>query len=249
MKQYFFYLILFFHISLNACINHHNNFDTILNYIDTDDHHPYTIVLLDIDNTIAAPAGTFVASDQWVSHHMKIKMKEGLSARQAWMAIKDLYVYLQHQIDLMLIEEITATIIKELQSRGIIVIAITARLPEIGDRTIMQLSNIGIEFSSLWHEELLGNENLSYHYKQGIIFCDGNDKGKVFEDIVKRINKSFTKIIAVDDKENNLKALQKVVLPSVKFIGIRYGYLDTIVSAFDHEQAELDLQKYLVTIQ
>lgn len=248
MKQFFVYIIFFFHIPLFSYLNHHNNFEAIWNYIKVDDHHPHTIILLDLDNTVVQPRDTYVASDQWVEYHIKQKMKEGLSAREAWLLIKDLYVYLQKHISLTLVEEITVEIIKELQARGITVIAITARLSEVSDYTIMQLRNLDINFSQLWHEEICDGD-LRYCYKDGIIFCDGNDKGKVFEHICQRINKYFKKIIAVDDKEKNLHSIKKVLHPDIEFIGIRYGYLDPIVNAFDYEQAELELQKYLVTIQ
>ncbi len=74
MKYYYFYFILFFNASLIAYVNHHNNFDAILTYVNNDDHHAHTIVLLDIDNTIAQPRGTYVASDQWVGYLLKQKM-------------------------------------------------------------------------------------------------------------------------------------------------------------------------------
>ncbi len=246
MKQFFVYVLFFFHIPLFSYLNHHNNFDAIWNYIAPHDHHPHTIILLDLDNTVVQPLDTYVASDQWVEHHIKQKMKDGLSARQAWLLIKDLYVYLQKHISLTLVEEITVEIIKELQAKGITVVAITARLSEVSDSTIMQLRNLDIHFSQLWHEEICDGE-LRYCYKDGIIFCDGNDKGKVFEHISQRINKYFKKIIAVDDKEKNLHAIKKVLHPDIEFIGIRYGYLDHVVAHFDHVQAEKELQNFLIS--
>lgn len=246
MKKLFVYILFFFNAPLFPYLNHHNNFEAIWNYIDADDHQPHTIILLDLDNTVVQPLDTYVASDQWVEHHIKQKMQDGLSARQAWLLIKDLYVYLQKHIRLTLVEEITVEIIKELQAKGITVVAITARLSEVSDSTIMQLRNLDIHFSQLWHEEIYDGE-LRYCYKDGIIFCDGNDKGKVFEHISQRINKYFKKIIAVDDKEKNLHAIKKVLHPDIEFIGIRYGYLDHVVANFDHVQAEKELQNFLIS--
>lgn len=246
MKHFFVYVILFFNIPLFSYINHHKNFDAIWNYIDVNDHHPHTIILLDLDNTLVQPFGTYVASDQWVEYHIKQKIKEGLSAREAWLLIKDLYVYLQQHISLKLVEDISIEIIKELQSKGIVVIAITARLSQVSESTLIHLHKLDIYFSELWHEEICDND-LRYYYKNGIIFCDGNDKGKVFEHFSKRINKHFKKVIAVDDKEKNLHAIKKVLHPDVDFIGIRYGHLDYVVTNFDHKQAEIELQKLLIS--
>lgn len=251
MKQYFLYLIIFLHLPLFTYINQHNNFNAILNYIDNTDHHPHTLVLLDIDNTLAQPRGTYLASDQWVGYHIKQKMSAGLSALQAWDEIKTLYFMLAPIIELMLVEEITASIIKDLQARGIIVVAITARSIEISDCTIAQLKSLGIDLTinALWDEEIVGQATFDYRYKDGIIFCDSNEKGTVLELIMKIINKPIKKVVVVDDKERHLHSIKKVLPPLVDFFGIRYGYLDHVVESFDIHQAEQDLQKYLITIQ
>lgn len=221
----------------------HDSFESILNYLNDDDNHRYTLIILDIDNTLAQTI-KLIGSDQWVAHEMKKRIDEGLTPREAWLAIKDLYVAIQHAIDLIAVEEITPAIIKELQTRGIIVIAVTARLPEIADRTIEQLKQIGIDLTHapLWHEELLSNSDLIYHYKNGIIFCDGNDKGHVLEAILQRIGHEPKKVIAVDDREKNLHAIKKIFESHIDFIGIRYSKLDKKIAAFDASQAEQELQ-------
>lgn len=244
MKQIVLSFILFLTFPFYAqTIVHHDSFSVILDYLNQEDHHEHTLVLIDIDNTIAQPAGTFVASDQWVSHHIKLKMNEGLTPRDAWLAIKDQYVTLQHSIDLALVEESIPQLIQELQSRNITVVIISARLPEIADRTIEQLQKLGIYLnrSALWHEEIIGDSSLTYHYKNGFIFCDGNNKGKVLEAIMKHTNRSYKKVIAVDDKEKNLHDIKKALPHSVEFVGIRYSYLDEIVAQFNSIQAEKDL--------
>ncbi len=151
----------------------------------------------------------------------------------------------------MLVEEVTATIIKDLQARGIIVVAITARGIEISDRTIAQLKLLGIDLTinALWHEEIKGEAPFAYRYKDGIMFCGNNEKGAVLEQIINVINKPIKKAIAVDDKERHLHSIKKALHPSVEFIGIRYGYLDQVVASFDFSTTEKDLQNYLITIR
>lgn len=243
MKKQLLFLILFFNSSFFAYIKHHNNFAAVLDYVTAQDHHENTLILLDIDNTIAQPADTYVASDQWVSYHMAKKMNDGLSAREAWLAIKNLYVTLQHLIDLTLVEESIPQIIQELQSRGITVVIISARLPEIAHRTMEQLYKLGIYLNptAFWHEEIIGESTPSYYYTNGFIFCDGNNKGKVLESIMKHAHRSYKKIIAVDDKEKNLHDIKNILSSSIEFVGIRYGYLDSVVTQFDSIQAEIDL--------
>lgn len=239
-------LIFLFTSSLCAMIVEHHQFSAIFDHLNEDDNHRYTLVILDIDNTIAQTI-MLIGSDQWVAHEMEKRVKQGLSYRQAWLEIADLYVAIHHVIDLLPAEEITPALIKELQKRGIIVIAVTARLPKLAHRTIVQLKRIGIDLThaALWHEELISDSDLNYHYKDGIIFCDGNDKGKVLHAVLQRIGHQPKKIIAIDDREKNLHAIKKIFESHVEFIGIRYGHLDKKVAEFDPIQAEKELQQLL----
>lgn len=238
------HLIFLFINTAFANIYEHTNSAVILDYLNPEDHHKYTLIIFDIDNTIAT-TNTFIGSDQWVSHEIKKRLDQGLSYREAWLEIADLYVTLQHIIDLVPVEAVTPAIIKELQNKGIIVIALTARLPKLASRTITQLKNIGVDFSHtpLWHEEIVNNDDIYYHYTNGIIFCDGNDKGKVLSHILNHIGYKPTKVIVIDDRQKHLQAVKNALHPDITFVGIRYGYLDEIVAQFDPIAAQIELEQ------
>ena len=235
--------LLFFSTAILANIVEHDSFESILMYLNEDDHHRYTLIVIDIDNTIAEPI-ILAGSDQWVTHEITKGMQGGLTARQAWLAIQDLYIAIQHSIDLIPVEDKTPYIIKELQSRGVIVVILTARLPQISDRTIAQLKNIGIDLSHspLWHEEIISDSDISYHYKNGIIFCDGNDKGIVLNAILQKINYQPKKVIAIDDKAKPLHSVKNIFDAAVDFIGIRYSKLDQKVAQFDPQRAQEEIK-------
>lgn len=244
MKRFFVFLLsLSFCFSLSAMIIEHTKFDAILTYLNEDDLHRNTIIIIDIDNTIAHPHGT-IGSEEWFMHLVNQKLNEGLSIKAALEEVLPLYFAVHHSIWMQPVEAVTPVIIKYLQQSGVIVIAVTARSLEIRERTFEQLDAIGVDFSHapLWHEEILSDSDLIYHYKDGILFCAGNDKGKVLKAILDHINHTPTKVIAIDDKEKHLHAIKKIFEPHVEFIGIRYGHLDEKVAQFDPIIAEQELE-------
>lgn len=249
MKQLVF--IFFFTFSLtahNSQIIEHHHFHHILDFISPHDLHNKTVIVLDIDNTIAQPE-CLLGSEEWVAHVIN-KWADAtiIDSKARFLAIAPLYYDVIHAIDFIPIELITIDIIKELQRSGVIVIGLTARSFEIADRTIEQLYNIGIDLShaSVWHEELWHDCHLQYCHKNGIIFCNGNDKGKVLTQIFDRLNYCPVKIIAIDDKERHLQAIARAINPEIEFIGIRYAHLDEKVRNFDGIAADEQLLEWII---
>lgn len=244
-------LLLLFALSLNAHnqqIIEHHQFSRILDFVLPQDLHNKTIIVLDIDNTIAQPNG-LIGSEEWVAHVINKCIDSSITdPRARFQAVAPLYFDIIHTINFIPIELITIDIIRELQNSGVIVIGLTARSFDIGDRTIEQLYNIGIDLShaSLWHEELWHDCHLEYCHKNGIIFCDGNDKGKVLTQIFDRLNYCPSKIIAVDDKERHLQAIARAINPDIEFIGIRYAHLDEKVRNFDSIAADEQLLEWII---
>ena len=66
----------------------HDSFESILDYLDEDDNHRYTLVILELI-ILLAQTSILGGSDQWVAHEMKKRMDEGMTPREAWLAIKD----------------------------------------------------------------------------------------------------------------------------------------------------------------
>ncbi|CAN5146185.1 hypothetical protein BH09DEP1_BH09DEP1_1110 [soil metagenome] len=249
MKQLVLLLLITFSLKTHSCqIVEHNHFGRILDFILPSDFHNNTLIVLAIANTIAQPE-KLIGSEEWVAYIMNTYGDTSISDIKArFQSIAPLYFEVMHTVNFIPIEPITATIIRELQNSGVIVIGLTARSFEVAERTIEQLYNIGIDLSlaSLWHEELWHDCHLSYCHMNGVVFCDGNDKGKVLCQVLERINYCPTKIIAVDDKERHLNAIAKAVCPCIEFVGIRYSYLDAKVKNFDTVAADEQLLEWIM---
>lgn len=244
-------LLLLISLSLNAHKSHiveHHHFHRLLDFVFPEDLHNKTIIVLDIDNTIAQPKGK-IGSEEWVVHVINKWADSSITdSRARFQIIAPLYFDIIHSVDFIPIELITIDIIRELQQAGVLVIGLTARSFQVCDRTIEQLYNIGIDLShaSVWHEDLWYEGHLNYCHKQGIIFCDGNDKGKVLSHVFEQLNYYPSKIIAIDDKERHLHAIARAINPEIEFVGIRYGHLDEKVRNFDGVAADEELLELII---
>lgn len=249
LMKYVFLIALSIFSYATATIVEHDTIESIFEYLAPDDYHPRTIVIFDIDNTVAQTEG-ILGSDQWFSHLVSEKIKQGMQAQQAVDHTLPLYFEIQFASSLVPVQPTTVEIIKRLQESGVIVIALTIRSLELCERTIEQLKSIGIDFShaALGDYEIVGDEEHKYRYINGIIFCNGNDKGIILKKILNALGHNPTKIVAMDDKEKHLHAVQKSLHADIEFIGIRYSHLDEKVAQFDPIIAEQLLQQFLCRI-
>lgn len=251
MNRFLILLILVTTFCLHAqksIIVEHHHFQHVLDWVLPEDLHNKTVIVLDIDNTLAHPETYLIGSEEWVAHMICSYGDTTITDPKARFAcIAPLYYDVIHGISFQPVESITVEIIKELQNSGVVVVGLTARSFEICDRTIEQLYNIGIDLShaSLWHEQLWHDCHLEYCHKNGIIFCDGNDKGKVLTHLFERLNYQPSKIIAVDDKERHLQSIARALDTQIEFIGIRYAHLDEKVRAFDKVTADRQLLDWI----
>lgn len=247
MRSQFFLFLITFTTFANSCIVEHSHFITVNDYLTPQDFNKYTVVILDIDNTIAQP-NAIIGSEEWFAHMMNKVMEDDCDVRAAVNRILPLYFEIMHTVDFGPVEQMTIDIIRQLQEAGLIVIGLTARSLEIKDRTIKQLNTIGIDFtrSSIWHEDFEYDCCVPYAYKEGVIFCAGADKGKILMHVFDRLNYCPCKIIAIDDKAKHLQAIARAINPCIDFIGIRYGHLDDKVRNFDGVAADEELLEWII---
>ncbi len=242
---------ILFSITAIANVYEHSEFASIFNYLNPNNYHKNTIVILDIDNTIATTHAPFqfLGSDAWYSYEFNKRIEAGLSVLEAKAEINPFFFPLVHIIELRPVEPTIPQIIKQLQERGITVIACTARSLEISDRTIVQLNNIGINFSlsGFGDQELWGTDT-KYRYKDGIIFCHGIHKGPTLNIVLNHFNHVPTKVIFVDDRESYVRQVKDSLHPDIEFIGIRYSHMDDHVAQFDPVIAEQEKQAYIATL-
>lgn len=242
IRQFLYSLLLAVSLSSQLCalIIESDSIQSIEQYVQED-----TLVIFDIDNTIAMPKGT-IGSDQWFGHLIRQAIKEGFEGQHAVDHILPTYCEVQNAIDLRPVENCTVSYIKSLQERNIPAIALTARSMPLVFRTVKQLKNIGIDFThnSLYQRAI--SERLDHHwmYKNGIIFCGRNGKDAVLTAFFDLIDHWPKRIIFVDDKLKYIEQItQSFESHGIECVGIRYSHLDEWVKSFDPKLAQKELHE------
>ncbi len=220
---------------------------SVYQYIKPEEYNRDTLVIFDIDNTLATQP-TDLDSDHWVDAMMKKKMLEGLSSQDALLAILPAYWQIQHHTWLVPIEPETVGTLKTLQEKGVTVIALTARDIFILHRTLEQLERLGINFSRNSPQKAMEPYGMSRPttYLEGILFVCGRDKGKSLLHWLNQMNYKPSKIIFVDDKLKNIHSVEQALKKeNYPFIGIRYGYCDDRVKNIDLQETEKEYQQFV----
>lgn len=226
-------LLLFFNIE--ASIVEIKYMRDIMQYVDKDG-----FFIFDLDNTVYEPTeeiGSYQWCDSLISREMKKeKYPNATSVIQKVAPIcEDALQY----VDFQLIEEITPFIIKELQSKGLPVMALTLRHAYSSSLTVKQLLKLGICFAKQLFKGIQNvyldsiGKSRPFFY-EGILFCNGcYDKGEVLEAYFKAISFYPEKIFMVDDNLENLKNVERMCRRlGIEFIGLNYTFLRNKVNNF-----------------
>jgi hypothetical protein len=230
------YLLLCTTITSYAQIIESDKLSIILDYIDTSN----TLVVFDIDNTIAHPTEE-LGSDEWSCHWVNQKMAMGYDEVSSVYYSHPIYFYVQFNILLQPTEPIVPALIAYLIDNGIATMALTARSLFIAERTLEQLKKINITFflPGISPDDLILPTQRLCFYKNGIIFTDGSDKGECLQQFFAIMGYYPEKVIFVDDKMKHILAVEKVVEElNIAFCGIRYSGCDEKVKNFDPAKAE-----------
>lgn len=201
------------------------------------------VVIFDLDNTLLR-AELVMARDECFDARLKQELATGLAIKPACDKVLPAYFEAMQVTPVSLVDENSVVMIKELQERGIVVIALTARSPHVLEEcTLRQLESVGINFriTSPTHEKDLNFAELTDRadFKGGVIFCGCNDKGKVLERFFNETGLHPDQIIFADDKEKNLSAVEREANElSIPCVCIRYSKLDQAIQGFDLTQLE-----------
>lgn len=173
---------------------------------------PNSVIYWDLDNTVYQPTKE-LGSDQWFEHFFLIAKSKLAASFQFELMLKT-YNAIQAHVDVTHVEPQTIKIIKYLNAMGIQQGFLTARNNDLEQITIQQLQAVGID---------------AYEYP--IIFCDGQDKGKM---LMKKLSSTPSHIIMIDDKLKNIQNIEKVALENnISFSGFHYNFLLEKVTQFD----------------
>lgn len=219
----------------------------IKEYIQPEDMHSKTLVIFDIDNTLAEPLDE-LGSDQWFYAVLNQYISAGYSEDEALELILPVYFKIAETIKLHPVQEITPDIVKKIQTADVTELALTSRSLELVPRTVEQLTQIGIDFS---HNPIFGEPELGLSleepalYSHGIIFAGNNNKGDLLVHFFDLVDYTPTKVICIDDKISNIHDVQQAIIKrGIQFIGIRYNRLDNKVKSFKLEDTAPALQEF-----
>ena len=209
---------------------------TVLDYITM----PNTLVIFDIDNTVARPVME-LGSDEWFCDLVDSKVIEGHDYITAVYYALPATFYAQFNIPLKAVENITPTVITQLIEQGIPVMALSTRSLFVAERTMVQLEDIGISFliPGISQDDLVLQMPHPCLYRQSILFGGNNDKGEALISFFHWMNYFPDAIIFIDDKMKHLETVEKALKPyNISFVGIRYSRCDECVQNFDAAKAE-----------
>lgn len=181
----------------------------------TRDFSPGDIVVFDLDNTVFREV-QMLGTDEWYSHQLH-QFRKGRTRSEAVKLMEPLNVAIKSVTDMKLMEPEIPSLIQRLQSRGIIVIGLTARHPRLAESTLGQLHKFGIDFSkSAWPEHALKDLEIrelpnSLSYRGGIAFTDGATKGIVLRHLLVRTKSRPSRIAAIDDRIHHMESYVETI--------------------------------------
>lgn len=195
------------------------------------------VVVVDIDNTILEPVQT-LGSDQWYGYVVEKYKESGMDESQAIdHAISD-WVQVQKVTDVRKLEKLTPSLIKRVQAKNIMIIALTARPTSLSDTTWRQLISAGIQFKNYGYSYKDGSD---IDFQNGILFVGPrNNKGIVLSKFFEQLKIKPQRLIFVDDKEKHVKNMEAVFAKSgLVNINFRYGAADERVKSFWSDLADV----------
>lgn len=236
MKKYALFFILFAYLTTQCLIVESDKLETVLEYITT----PNTLVIFDIDNTLAHPVAE-LSSDEWFCNLVNAKMAEGHDYITSIYYALPVTYYAQFNVDLKPTEHNVPFLLGQLIAQKISIMALTTRSLFVAERTMEQLENINIQFliPHISQDELVLPMPYPCFYRDSILFGGNNDKGEALIAFFHWMNYYPDRVIFIDDKMKYLLAVEKALTHhDIQFIGIRYSGCDERVKNFDAAKAE-----------
>ena len=231
----FILLTLLFFTALQAKIFEIQNFKQVISYLDKE-----TILILDIDDTLLITEH-MLGCEEWRLDRLK-KCEKKMDPLEAFEKSLAEWEAIRHLSKMEIVEPGTEVIVRDLQTQGYSIMALTTQGLALATRTSQQLKANGFDltltapfdedcFFTLKHHGVL--------YRNGILFTSGRPKGEAFFQCCEKMNYQPKRIVFVNDRESHLEDLEKTAnLKRVEFIGLRYAYSDAKKASFCPEIAE-----------
>lgn len=183
------------------------------------------LFIFDLDNTLIR-AYEEQATDEWFFNNVKQLRSLGRSFTEACEETLPPYTAAQNNSSVRVLNSLIFEIIDTLFNRGSHCIALTSRGREdLIEITIRQLNEAGIVFKQnepIWQKSfpLISART---RYCNGIIFCDGKDKGQMLDLFLKEVGYHPTTIVFVDDSLRNISAVEQFTTNNgLEFFGFHF---------------------------
>ena len=206
-----------------------------------------SLIFIDIDNTLITPT-TDLGSDHFFDWQIDmIEKKDSLALSNSKTNMLEILFKLWNYIDYRLCDnDINLVLEKLIQKEKSDLVLCTARSVETQNITFKSLEQFNIPqylSTKLLDNILIEQNNLNFKIKDGIIYCNGKNKGQIIELIIKNISKFYNYIILIDDKLSNLDKFMKHNNQS-NIIAIHYTGMDNIVNQFRQGSKDVVLKEY-----
>jgi hypothetical protein len=217
-----------------------------------------TLVILDLDNTTMMPPQT-LGGEEWYDYFVEKRTNEykaqGIDAAKAKERAIDQGLLEWNQFHknakVVPVESDTPKLIAEIQSRGVMTMALTARPLDLAKSTIAQLKSIGIELqkNTVSKKEIkVPGKNVSKFVDGALLVGPKNNKGEVLIKFLKQLKLRPSKIIFVDNKQHHVdnvgKALEELKIP---YFGRRHSAADDKIKSMDKDIVELQHKYFFGT--
>lgn len=212
------------------------------------------LVVVDLDSTIMRPA-QMLGSDAWYHHEVAGEIAKGLGKDDARGKVYAKWRLVQRASGVRPVEGDTAEVLRSLQDKGVVVMALTSRPDEISDATIRQLSSIDVDFQ---RKPIFGKDrdfgNDVGNYIHGILFTGKwtrdekyptLDKGKALVGLLKKLKMSPDAVTFMDDRKDHVENVDNALAAEgIKCRCIRYGAADSQYKDYKPEVADLEWELF-----
>lgn len=213
----------------HSCVHAITQIERVADFVD----ERTQVVFFDIDDTVLMPRNNIAATTQWTiafRNYLKTVYGTTLGAMLINSVITHYVIQALAVMEPMLVQEEVVGVINQLMSQGVPVIFLTGRPLASAEDTYRQLKKVHIDVSKQQGilEELCTFQNndlsLPILCSQGVIVCNGNNKGKVLKNLFGCTGFWPQKFIVVDDDGGFLGAIETEFedAPQTEFVGLHY---------------------------
>lgn len=201
-----------------------------------------SLVILDLDDTVIEPQQT-LGGDKWFYDLIDQRRAAGHTLEAALeLALQD-WTEVQHHVTMKPVEPRTHLVIRKLQAGGNRVIGLTARDSTLADRTIQQLSKIGVDFkiSPISRKSVILDEKTNLRYHEGIIFVgETKKKGQALLKFLDHHRVRPKHVIFLDDKEKHVRCVEETLNElGITHVALWYKGAEAKNSAYNRDIANL----------